>query len=193
MARNAIGESELRTMLQDHQRTRRRHCRRRAAAPVGAGRALPAVPRRPGPFHAAGCGTAGDLRCTRSTARSATSTRPSNVFWSSYWTAPFCSYPDRTRDLTSVIKMSDFATSTALRRTELWSDYFRLFGVHREMMVCLPSPPRRSLRLLLSRGPGPDFSERDRGLLALLRPHLDARFQEWQRRRHPVHPHVAAA
>jgi DNA-binding CsgD family transcriptional regulator len=111
---------------------------------------------------------------------------PVDVFWSNYWTTPFCSYPDRTRDLTSVVKVSDFGTITALRRTELWSDYFRLFGVHREMMVCLPSPPRRSLRLLLSRGPGPDFSERDRGLLALLRPHLDARFQEWQRRRQPV-------
>jgi DNA-binding CsgD family transcriptional regulator len=111
---------------------------------------------------------------------------PVDVFWSNYWTAPFCSYPDRTGDLSRVTMASDFATMTTLRRTELWSDYFRLFGVHREMMVCLPSPPRRSLRLLLCRGPGPDFSERDRGLLTLLRPHLDARFQEWQRRRRPV-------
>ncbi len=111
---------------------------------------------------------------------------PVRVFWSNYWTAPFCSYPDRTGDLTRVTKESDFGTMVALRRTELWSDYFRPFGVHREMMLCLPSPPRRTLRLLLTRGPGPDFSERDRGLLALLRPHLDARFREWQRGRRPA-------
>jgi DNA-binding CsgD family transcriptional regulator len=111
---------------------------------------------------------------------------PIHVFWSNYWTEPFCSYPDRTGDLASVTKVSDFSTMIALRRTELWSDYFRLFGVHREMLLCLPSPPRRILRLLLSRGPGSDFSERDRALLALLRPHLDARFREWQRRRQPV-------
>lgn len=111
---------------------------------------------------------------------------PVSVFWSNYWGAPFCSYPDRTGDLSSVTKGSDFGTMTAMRRTELWCDYFRPFGVHREMMLCLPSPPRRTLRLLLSRGPGSDFSERDRGLLALLRPHLDARFRQWQRGQQPM-------
>lgn len=111
---------------------------------------------------------------------------PVDVFWSSYWTEPFCSYPDRTGDLTSVTKASDFGTLAALRRSRLWCEYFRPFGAHREMMVCLPSPSRRTLRLLLVRGPGPDFSERDRGLLALLRPHLDARFRVWQRGRQPA-------
>jgi DNA-binding CsgD family transcriptional regulator len=111
---------------------------------------------------------------------------PVRVFWSRYWATPFCSYPDRSADLTTVTKVSDFSTLTELRRTELWSDYFRLFGVHREMMLCLPSSPLRTLRLLLVRGPGSDFSERDRGLLTLLRPHLDARFRQWQRGRRPV-------
>jgi DNA-binding CsgD family transcriptional regulator len=108
------------------------------------------------------------------------------VFWSQYWAAPFCSYPDRTGDVVSVTKASDFSTMAELRRTEMWCEYFRPFGVYREMMLCLPSPPGRTLRLLLSRGPGPDFSERDRGLLLLLRPHLEARFREWQGRRRPV-------
>jgi DNA-binding CsgD family transcriptional regulator len=84
-----------------------------------------------------------------------------------------------------VTKVSDFCTMPALRRTQLWSEYFRPFGTHRELMLCLPSPPRRTLRLLLVRGPGQDFTERDRGLLALLRPHLDARFRAWQRGRRP--------
>jgi len=111
---------------------------------------------------------------------------PVQVFWSSYWTAPFCSYPDRTGDLGRVTKASDFGSLAALRRTQLWSEYFHPLGAYREMMLCLPSPPRRTVRLLLSRGPGPDFTERDRGLLALLRPHLDARFRQWQRGRRPV-------
>jgi DNA-binding CsgD family transcriptional regulator len=108
------------------------------------------------------------------------------VFWSNYWSAPFCSYPDRTGDLGRVTTESDFGTLAALRRTEMWSEYFRRYGVHREMMVCLPSPPRRTLRLLLTRGPGSGFSERDRGLLTLLRPHLDARYRRWQRARRPA-------
>jgi DNA-binding CsgD family transcriptional regulator len=106
--------------------------------------------------------------------------------WSNYWASSFCSYPDRTGDLATVTKMSDFTTMTALRRTRMWSEYFRPFGIYREMLMCLPSPRRRTLRLLLIRGPGSDFSERDRGLLTLLRPHIDGRFREWQRRRQPT-------
>lgn len=108
-----------------------------------------------------------------------------HLFWSNYWKSPFCSYPDRTGDLASVTRLSDFSAMTDLRRDEMWSEYLRPFGVYREMMLCLPSPPLRTVRLLLCRGPGPDFTERDCGLLALLRPHLDARFREWQRRRQP--------
>jgi DNA-binding NarL/FixJ family response regulator len=46
--------------------------------------------------------------------------------------------------------------------------------------------PRRSVRLYLSRGPGRDFSERDRAVLTLLRPHLYQAFLDPERRRHPV-------
>src|SRR5215216_5490188 len=47
------------------------------------------------------------------------------VFWSLYWTSPFCSYPDRTGDITSVTKASDSGTMAELRRTEMWCEYFR--------------------------------------------------------------------
>ena len=40
--------------------------------------------------------------------------------------------------------------------------------------------------LVLSRGHGPDFSERDRALLTLLRPHLHQAYLDAERRRHPV-------
>ena len=59
-------------------------------------------------------------------------------------------------------------------------------------MLCLPEaqPPAagsgRHVRLYFIRGPGPDFSERDRAVLTLLRPHLDQAYREAERRRHPV-------
>ena len=42
------------------------------------------------------------------------------------------------------------------------------------------------MRLFFLRGPGPDFSERDRALLTLLRPHLHHAYLDAERRRHPV-------
>jgi DNA-binding NarL/FixJ family response regulator len=59
-------------------------------------------------------------------------------------------------------------------------------------MVCLPGAPpqtagpKRHVRLCLSRGPGLDFSERDRAVLTLLRPHLYQAFLDAERRRNPV-------
>ncbi|MEV0148736.1 response regulator transcription factor [Nonomuraea sp. NPDC050733] len=44
----------------------------------------------------------------------------------------------------------------------------------------------RTLRIFLFRGPGPDFSERDRALLTLLRPHLHEAYLDAERRRHPA-------
>ena len=42
------------------------------------------------------------------------------------------------------------------------------------------------MRLFFFRGPGLDFSERDRALLTLLRPHLHRAYLDAERRRHPV-------
>jgi len=42
------------------------------------------------------------------------------------------------------------------------------------------------VRLVFFRGPGPEFSERDRALLTLLRPHLYQAYPDAQRRRNPV-------
>jgi DNA-binding NarL/FixJ family response regulator len=46
--------------------------------------------------------------------------------------------------------------------------------------------PGQYVRLILHRGPGPDFSERDRALLVLLRPHLYQAYLDAERRRRPV-------
>lgn len=59
-------------------------------------------------------------------------------------------------------------------------------------MVCLPralppaAGPGRYVRLTVLRGPGPDFSERDRAVLTVLGPHLDEAYLDAERRRHPV-------
>jgi DNA-binding NarL/FixJ family response regulator len=42
------------------------------------------------------------------------------------------------------------------------------------------------VRLLFVRGPGLDFTERDRALLTLLRPHLHQAYLDAERRRHPT-------
>ena len=66
------------------------------------------------------------------------------------------------------------------------------WGSNIELQLCLPEPPGRvagpgrTVRLYFFRGPGPDFSERDRDLLTLLRPHLHQAYLDAERRRHPT-------
>ena len=104
------------------------------------------------------------------------------VFWVHYWDSDPCSYPDHSGDLRSVTKISDFYSSRQWHSTGMYRDYFRGEMEH-EMMVCLPAGPGRSLRMIFFRGAGADFSERDRGLLALLRPHLHEAYRAAERRR----------
>ena len=65
-------------------------------------------------------------------------------------------------------------------------------GGEHELQLCLPDTPGRtagpgrSVRLYFVRGSGPDFSERDRALLTLLRPHLHQAYLDAERRRNPV-------
>lgn len=74
----------------------------------------------------------------------------------------------------------------------MYTDYYRPLGIEHELTLCMPagtpgtSPLGRTLRIFLFRGPGRDFSERDRALLTLLRPHLYEAYLEAERRRHPT-------
>ncbi len=60
------------------------------------------------------------------------------------------------------------------------------------LQLTLPATPSTAsgrgltVRLFFFRGPGADFSERDRALLMLLRPHLRQAYLDAERRRHPV-------
>jgi len=114
------------------------------------------------------------------------------VYWENHRDCQPCSYTARTGDQRSVIKESDFYSARQFHSTGMYTDFYRPMGMERSLMVCLPSAlpptagPGRYVRLSLGRGPGPDFSERDRAVLTLLRPHLDQAYVEAKRRRHPV-------
>jgi DNA-binding CsgD family transcriptional regulator len=114
------------------------------------------------------------------------------AYWEYYWDCRFCSYPSRTGDLRSIIKITDFYSTRQWHSSAMYTDHDRLTGVEHCLMLCLPeAPPRaagpgRHVRMYFSRGPGPDFSERDRAVLMLLRPHLHQAYLDAERRRHPV-------
>lgn len=108
------------------------------------------------------------------------------VFWKHYWQSPAACYPDVSGDLRSVMIQSDFYGDRALHATPMYNEFLKPNGINeRLMMVCLPSQPGRVLRLLFWRGPGPDFTQRDRDLLTLLRPHLYHTYRLQQRRQDP--------
>src|SRR5205807_50041 len=81
-----------------------------------------------------------------------------------------------TTDQHSVVKVSDFYSARQWHSTGMYTDHDRPLGQEHFLMLTLPgslAAPGRYVRLTLARGSGPDFSERDRALLTLLRPHLD--------------------
>ena len=111
-----------------------------------------------------------------------------DAFWAHYWDCLPCSYPDRSGDLRSVTRISDFYSARQWHATGMYCDYIRPAGFEHELMLCLPGAPGRTVRLLFFRGPGPDFTERDRALLALLRPHLLEAYADAELRRRGALP-----
>jgi DNA-binding CsgD family transcriptional regulator len=89
------------------------------------------------------------------------------VFWKHYWTCESCCYADRTGDLRTVTKRSDFFSTRQWLATGIYADYFRPCGSVHSIMVCLPA-------------------ERDRALLTLLRPHLYQAYLDAERRRRGI-------
>ena len=114
------------------------------------------------------------------------------VHWQHYWHCQPCSYPDRTGDLRSIIKIADFYSARQWHSIGTYCDIYRPQGFEHDLMLTLPAPhgpdpgPGRTMRLFFFRGSGPDFSERDRAVLTLLRPHLERAYLDAERRRHPV-------
>jgi DNA-binding CsgD family transcriptional regulator len=114
------------------------------------------------------------------------------TWWQHYRDSQFDMYPIHTGDLRSVIKPADFYSARQWHSTAMYTDFDRLMGIKHCLMLCLPEAPSptagpgRHVRLTLDRRSGPDFSERDRAVLTLLRPHLHQAYLDAERRRHPV-------
>jgi DNA-binding CsgD family transcriptional regulator len=115
------------------------------------------------------------------------------VHWQHYWNCQPCSYPDRTGDLRHIVKITDFYSAWQWHSTGMYWDLYRPPGFDHDLMLTLPAPPGpvtgpgRTVRLFFFRGPGPDFSEHDRALLTLMRPHLHRAYLDAERCRYPVH------
>ncbi len=116
-----------------------------------------------------------------------------SLHWKLYWDCAPCSYPDRTADLRTVVRIADFYSGRQWHSTGMYTDIYRPKGLEHELMLSLPAGagrktpgPGRTLRLFLFRGPGSDFSEADHALLTLLRPHLHQAYLDAERRRHPL-------
>ena len=114
------------------------------------------------------------------------------MFWEHYWACQPCSYPDRTKDLRSIVKIYDFYSVREWHSSAMYRDVIRPQGLDNDIQVCLSEPPGpdagpgRTVRLFFLRAAGPDFSERDRALLTLMRPHLQQAYHDAERRRSPV-------
>lgn len=93
-------------------------------------------------------------------------------FWSLYWDSP-CSYPQRSGDLETVLSPLDLTSARQWRQHPM-EEFMRHHGVHDELVVSLTPDGTLDRRLMIWRGDGPAFGERERLLLALLRPHLVA-------------------
>ena len=81
-----------------------------------------------------------------------------------------------------MLKPNDFY-SVQKWRTSPMNREFGIPGQSWEMAVYFPDEPGHRMRLMLWRGRTRDFSERDRLLLTLLRPHLIAAYRTAERRR----------
>lgn len=90
-----------------------------------------------------------------------------------FWDFPPCSRPDLLRAPHEASMWQDCFSDRAFDRT-LMSAFYRVMGGFRHhLLLVLPSPGRRRRKVILWRDEGdPPFSERDRLLLTLLRPHL---------------------
>jgi DNA-binding CsgD family transcriptional regulator len=95
---------------------------------------------------------------------------PELSYWEIQADHPVCSWHN-TGDFRA-LKLSDFMTLKELRKSRIYSIWFRPLGIEREMTVAIPSPPWHTKTFLFDRGPGRDFTERDRRVLDVLQPHL---------------------
>lgn len=108
---------------------------------------------------------------------------PDDPFWR-HWPESMCSWPQRTGDLRSVIHTGDFLPTDRARRADPMLQV--LDGLRYSMIVSLPAPPGEVRRVIFQRGSGPAFTERDRQVAAVARPHLQEIWLDAEQRRRGI-------
>jgi DNA-binding CsgD family transcriptional regulator len=104
------------------------------------------------------------------------------TYWDIRHEHPVCWHHEVNGDF-SALKLSDFMTRGELHSSRLYTDWLAPFGVEHLMTVGLDAPLSHTKVFLFDRMGGRDFTERDRAVLDLLRPHLARRYEERQSRR----------
>jgi DNA-binding CsgD family transcriptional regulator len=95
------------------------------------------------------------------------------------------SYPLRDVDHAGArepLRITDVASSSTFRQSPFYRAYMRPLGLEHELKLWLPAPAGHSRYFEFERGPGRNFSERDRAMLSLVRPHLTKLRDRWERR-----------
>jgi DNA-binding CsgD family transcriptional regulator len=103
------------------------------------------------------------------------------TYWDIRDQHPVCRHHDVAGEF-HAMKISDFLTRSELRRTDIYWDWFRPWGVEYEMIVGLDAPLSHTKVFIFNRAGGGDFSERDRAILDILRPRLASLYQAAQAR-----------
>ena len=65
------------------------------------------------------------------------------VFWDDFWASVPCSYPDRSGDVRSVTKISDFYSARQWHGTGMYRDILHPAGIEHQLTLCLPAGPGR--------------------------------------------------
>ncbi|MET7397638.1 helix-turn-helix transcriptional regulator [Dactylosporangium sp. NPDC005572] len=104
-------------------------------------------------------------------------------FWAAARQFEPCTYPGRTGDLATAVRWSDFYSPAALRNAPLVAGYYGPGGLRHGMHLAFPAPHGQMRKVSFWRGPGRDFSDRDRLVAELVRPHLWEIHAEGRRRR----------
>jgi DNA-binding CsgD family transcriptional regulator len=108
---------------------------------------------------------------------------PDTPLWQ-LWPTAMCSWPQRTGDLRTVIHSDDFYPTDRAWRADPLSEV--MDEVRYSMLVSLPAPPGEARRVVFQRTADPAFTERDRQVAALLRPHLQEIWVTAEQRRRGV-------
>jgi DNA-binding CsgD family transcriptional regulator len=94
------------------------------------------------------------------------------VFWQEFWEEDGCAGPLTTGDYSTLLHHAEIKRTRAWANTPLGSLYGAM-GIKDEILVPMTPLGGTDRRLLLFREEGsPDFSEREKAMLALARPHI---------------------